>query len=209
MSIKVYNAYHVNCKDPWTVIWDIRDTAIANAKAKLREYTLNIISQLDQYSEDSFAKIHNVSSDKRWRRYLKSDRDWHDKTVIAWHILSKNYKKQSPHDVFNFDACLIVCPKKNKLYFRTSCDVLMHNVFDFVESHPNVVDYHYQTQADKPEEISTVQWSARKRTWESLIEPNGTLRAAIVEICTTGIVWMYNPTLSEGWKTSVLNLSKQ
>ena len=56
---------------------------------------------------------------------------------------------------------------------KTLCMVFAGREFyDYLENQPELEDYHYQNQTDKPDEISSRAWSKRRDDWDRAIGPD-------------------------------------
>ena len=70
---------------------------------------------------------------------------------------------------YNFNAKLLVIPYKSKILAMVFgnnilCQVLINNL--------ELLDYHYQNQTDKPDDISNKAWETRRKVWDSAIGPD-------------------------------------
>lgn len=198
MSTKIYDAYKIKTKgDPWKVIWDIEEKARANVTLILQALLLSQMRILRD-SPGDFEKTFDLTPDNRhYKHFLQTvNKTWFDYASMAWDALSKAFQAQAfkfERNEFNFEVQLAVCPLDNQIYIKAFCDTLMRNVFKFLDTHPKVVDFHYQNQTDWPEHISRQAWDHRKRTWNRIMKQDGRLRHVLLEVCSPSNFFTFNP----------------
>lgn len=74
----------------------------------------------------------------------------------------------------NFESCIIVIPYRGKIYLKFFCDWHIFNsrVFKkFFGKH--FKDFHYQDQADRPKDIDSKVWKARRGVWNAVMRRGG------------------------------------
>ncbi len=198
MSTKIYDAYKIKTKgDPWKVIWDIEGKARANVDLILKALLLGTMRMLRD-SPTAFEEMFGLKSDSRhYKHFLEtSKKSWYDYASVSWDALTKAFQDQAfkfERNGFNFEVQLAVCPLDNQLYIKAYCDTLMRNVFKFLDTHPKVVDFHYQNQTDWPEHIPRQAWDHRKRTWDRIMKQDGRLRHVLLEVCSPSNFFTFNP----------------
>lgn len=69
--------------------------------------------------------------------------------------------------VYDFGCSVRVFPIHDKIlgmYFTQKSELS-----DIILSHKNIIDYHYQNQTDKPDDISDEEWNLRERDWDKAL----------------------------------------
>lgn len=198
MSTKIYDAYKIKTKgDPWKVIWDIEEKARAKVDFILKALLLSQMRILRD-SPGDFEKTFDLTTDYRhYKRFVQTEgKTWFDYALMTWDAITKAFQDQAfkfERNGFNFEVQLAVCPLDNQLYIKAYCDTLMRNVFKFLDTHPRVVDFHYQNQTDWPENISSRAWGHRRRTWDRIMKQDGRLRHVLLEVCSPSNFFTFNP----------------
>lgn len=91
------------------------------------------------------------------------------KVEDAWdfeRILRNELRK--PNNSFNYMFGVTIFERKNKLY-GIYFDHTYKN-FEMLFDRDIAVDYHYQNQTDKPDDVSWRNWNFREQVWEDIFE---------------------------------------
>lgn len=81
-------------------------------------------------------------------------------------ILHKELRQ--PYNDFDFEFGVTIFERKNKLYGIYYDQT--HKNYNMLFDRDIAVDYHYQNQTDKPEDISNRDWDFREEVWEDIFE---------------------------------------
>lgn len=153
MSTKLYTGIKFNSNRLGTVIrqlHDLKEEAVANVMETFRKgpKSFNFTYLLELY-------------DKAVESGLKIDTPW----SLEW-ILRKELGK--PHNEFWFEFGVTIFERKNKLYgiYFDQTRKNHHLLFD----RGIAVDYHYQDQTDKPDDISWKDWNFRETVWSDIFD---------------------------------------
>jgi len=182
MSIKVYNAFKVRRADHfWAVVRDIKVEATKRVTEVLRSFYL--------------AHMENVDTTSPVYQSALADRsDWDPQTAeymarisIAHRFIEQSYREQSvsmQRNPYNFDVSVGFYEFEGGIYLRTFCDWTMGEVLDFVAKDKRLRDFHYQTQTDRPKEITARAWRERRRVWDGIHSLPGSMPVVLtLDIC--------------------------
>jgi hypothetical protein len=81
-------------------------------------------------------------------------------------ILNDELRKRNSEFWFEFGVTIF--ERKNKLY-GVYYD-LTHNNYKMLFNRDIAVDYHYQDQTDKPDEVSNKNWNFREKVWKDIFD---------------------------------------
>jgi hypothetical protein len=189
MSTKVYNAFKV--KDPanlWRLIDKIFHKGRANVDKTLREHYLQKVRHMDPSDKEYIeAWEKSDSSEANFRLYRV-----HDK-------LRSRYKENTVRlewDTYSLDCTVCIYPYRDQFYLRTFCEggSIFRNVLDFVKKLPELEDFHYQNQSDRPDDIPAKDWANRRRVWDGISKKNHDIGVHLdLEICSWGCFHLIDP----------------
>ncbi len=66
------------------------------------------------------------------------------------------------------ESCMIF-PHRTGTYLKFFLGVNFRTISNRMEKSKKLLDFHYQDQADRPDELTAKQWKARQKIWEELI----------------------------------------
>jgi hypothetical protein len=168
MSMKVYNAFRLKRSvDLWSFLWALRDTAQANIRSALKTHYVDLVQQMD--SDDPSYQEARAKDPER--------PEWSFRLYRAHNLVINSYKENSTkpnRDTYSLDVTVAVYPHNGRYYLRTFCESVsvVGTVLDFVEQLPELEDYHYQNQSDRPDEVSAREWAQRRDTWNAIVDNN-------------------------------------
>lgn len=192
MSTKIFNSYRVKPgADFWAVLRSIEIQAKANVVEKLRAFYIEKMEAVDPTSE----------------AYLASSANHRDGSEVfnrLWfvdEIVRERAKKSATsveRDQYDLDVSIAVLHHRTGFYLRAFCDSvsMLGGSLDFLATHPDLEDFHYQNQADRPEGISEDAWEERKTIWNEMSDDLGFFPCQLIlEISNWGLFWRLNPML--------------
>lgn len=123
-----------------------------------------IREMVEKTAENKNSAIHHI-----WKYLL--DEDW--KALYLWICLNmlerlrKNREEEFYEDIPDEMNCQLgIYPLEDKtllMYFGN------YKARAVIENDPNILDYHYQNQTDRPENISEQEWDQRREDWYKAI----------------------------------------
>jgi hypothetical protein len=190
VSTKIYNAFRVKKSvDLWPFLWRLRDTARENIKVALKAHYHDLVNRISPEAPD-YRKAR-----------AESDRPDHSiRLSLARDLVRNRFREnvtQSERDTYSLEVSVAVYPHKGRYYLRTFCESasVLRDVLDFVEQLPELEEYHYQNQTDRPEEVSAREWSERKRVWEEITEYQGVGSHVVLDILSWTGFYLIDPWL--------------
>jgi hypothetical protein len=99
---------------------------------------------------------------------------------------------------YDLEVELALTQHRTGFYLRAFCDQVscLRGSLDFLETHPELEDFHYQNQADRPSEVSEEAWDERAEIWNGMTDQAGFFRyQLIVEVSSWSRFWRLNPWL--------------
>lgn len=181
MSTKIYDAYAL--KDEYN-LFTLNDFLV-----KLRKDVTELCEQkiFDRIVRKTlyyynFKQLHGNSVVKSMIRQTDND-DQRNQSEIWKHILANEWNSVYINTYFrqlesitdtrkficNFRAKLQLIPINDKILVMFFGD---HEIRNYLESTNYFVDYHYQNQCDRPENISESEWNRRCKDWDKAIGPD-------------------------------------
>ena len=122
---------------------------------------------VEKTAENKKSAIYHI-----WEKLL--DEDW--KALYLWicldmlELLRKNREDAFFENIPDEMNCKLgIYPLEDKtllLYFGN------HKARAIIENDPNILDYHYQNQTDRPEYITEQEWNQRREDWNQAIGPD-------------------------------------
>lgn len=174
MSTKIYNGYRFD-KD-----YSLRelDTLLMELKKEIqkvanKEYCKRILDEL-LYVYDCKCFFGEEIAKKRMNEYCKKEPEklsWLNVLYdIGFYVDDKiKESKVSGKRSLQYDfGCEIhIMPTKDKLLFTLYVE--KEEFKEIIESKPFVLEYMYQNQTDKPDDISDEEWEERAKDWDEAI----------------------------------------
>lgn len=188
VSTKVYNAFKV--KDPaqlWKVLDKIFRKGRANVGKTLRAHYLHQVHHMVLDKDYAAAWDQSDSPEANFRLHRV-----HDK-------IRARYKENTiklEWDKYSLDCTVCVYPYRGQFYLRAFCEAgsIFRNVLDFVSKLPELEDFHYQNQSDRPEDIRAKDWANRRRVWDGISKKNHDIGVHLdLEICSWGSFYLIDP----------------
>lgn len=202
MSTKIYNAFRIKRRvDVWALLWRVRDQGINNVRLALREHYLDLVRRMrtddPSYLEQRSRFPHDVAE-----HVLR--------LTLAHEQVRAAYAKDlgSPYrDNYTLDVSVALYPFKGRYYLRPFCEScsVVRGALDFVADLPELEDYHYQNQTDRPKHIGAREWSQRRKTWNGIFgRVNGLPNVLVIDVLDWSSWVLVDPwrELMHEWKTS-------
>lgn len=192
MSTKIYDAYKL--AQPYTLYQlnqkldelrvEIQKIGIRSILEKAINLTLYVynytcacgMEAVDEMIAKTDRKKHPEIKSSDWNHIWNEAKDeqWNAVYFDCFFQIIDKIKEcaKSPSFKFDYDyRCnLRIIPMKRKtlvLYFGNL------EMQQYLESLPDfLIDYHYQDQTDKPDDISTYRWKQREKDWDNAIGPD-------------------------------------
>lgn len=192
MSMKVYSAFRVKPEaDVWAVLKDIHDSAERNVRESLRAFYRARVEEVDLESKEFRAarRTDPGRTEASFRLHLV-DED-----------LCKKFKEAATsmqRSEYDLEVNLALTKHRTGFYLRAFCDNVscLRGSLDFLQTHPDLEDFHYQNQTDRPRGVSEHAWGERKRIWDEMADKAGFFPyQLIVVVCSWGKFWRLNPWL--------------
>lgn len=192
VSTKVYNAFKV--KDP-AQLWGLIDTIFHRGRANVEEalrahyvHEVRHMDPLDKAYAEAWALSDSPEANFRLQRVRDMVRDRYKENVtkIEW-------------DTYSLDVRVCFYPYKDQVYVRTFCESgsIFRDVLNFVKHLPELEDFHYQNQTDRPEEITPEDWDNRRRVWDGISKKNHDIGIHVdLEISSWHSFYLVDPWVS-------------
>lgn len=197
MSTKIYNAFKIKDRNRvWLVMGDIRERGEREVVERLRKYYRSFVDNIDP--EDEKYKAERAKDIER-----ESYPDYATRLHIAQTALRDGFRKSvqsMQRDFFDPDVSVALTWHETGFYLRAFCDnvSLLGGSLDFLKTHPDLEDFHYQNQVDPPDDIPPDEYEARGRIWDEMSVPKGSgilKNQLILEISSWGAFWRLDPWL--------------
>lgn len=200
MSTKIYNAYKVTNRDAvWRVVEDIRDRGEREVVQRLDKYYRDFVESIDPEGES-----YKAEREKDLRNLKNPDYpEYATRLHIAQTALHDGFKKSvtsMQRDFYDPDVSVAFTWHATGIYLRAFCDnvSLLGGSLDFLKTHPDLEDFHYQNQTDPPDRIPADEFAARGRIWDEMCVPPGSglfKNQLILEISSWTSFWRLDPWL--------------
>lgn len=191
MSTKIYDAYKFNKKysldelmtlfDKWRN--DIKDIAAKEfANICLRKFALYydlLTMKGPEYFKEQKEKLDQTKENKAKRRLYElfeeiNSNEFKPSTIMMYITDIVNDSINCKNNDINFLSQMF----KSEIYVYTVSRKILFMYFggntyqQYIVNQPEVEDYHYQNQTDRPEEISKSAWERRALNWDIAIGPD-------------------------------------
>lgn len=192
MSTKIYDAYRLKDRERlWPVLREIRERAQQEVVTRLRAYYVTEMETLDP----TCAAYTAARAEDPARNEVSL------RLSIAQDKLEEGFRKACTNlrrDYFDPDVTLAVTEHPTGFYFRAFCDPMsvLGGSLDFLRTHPELEDFHYQNSTDRPEDVSPDAWDERRRIWDEMATPpsGGLFKdQLLLEISSWQSFWHLNP----------------
>lgn len=161
MSTKIYVAYRIR---PGIKFWHVVETIKRQAKHDVKERLLAFVDELAPNVE--------TASSEDYQLFLSHTGDEQAaREMAAASGIRKLYRSQlgnAERNPFNFDVSISAHEHRGQVHLIPFCDMTMRNVLDFMANMPELEDFAYWNNTDKPESISDEEWDQRRDTWDAI-----------------------------------------
>lgn len=177
MSTKIYTAYRtLPGVDLWALIRDIRRKAEACAKAKLWELYPAV-------NQEPVTALRQIKENYCAQLESSERNEWDLSVQIAiWRAGRR---------------CLMI-PFSGSGYLRTT--------LDFMRRHPDLENYSYWNNSDRPKKISAQAWQARKKTWNAVFDGGGWDDHLVLDIVSYNGFHRVDPVWAPEYRNRVMKL---
>lgn len=163
MSIKLYTAYRIKLAGFDKFLSVLRD----KLEAKLEEKLLIVLAEKSVDFFDSYTANIKVSDKEEKYKYSSIGR-----ASGEIHERHREVKKTGRRDPgFDFECDISFIFSGNYVYFIVFTEV--NDYIEIIQNFKNVEDYSYWNNTDRPENIPSKVWSARRRKWDQLLKKSG------------------------------------
>lgn len=192
MSLKIYDAYRIkDSAKVWQVLADIRERGQREVVDRFRAYYVEEIETVNP--ESDVYRAARAKDSKQSEVSLRLD--------LAETKLRQGAMKSATsvrRDHFDLDVDVAMTWHDTGYYLRAFCDPvsMLGGSLDFLKSHPDVEDFHYQNQTEPPEGFTDEAWDERGRIWKEMMVPpdSGMFKnQVVVEISNWTAFWHLNP----------------
>lgn len=189
MSTMILNAYKVKDGDLWGTARYIRERGEKEVIERFRGFYRDFIMGLD-------------AEDPVYREALAKDPERKEvltRLFMAHDVLQDGFKKSVTNprrETFDPEVSVAFTQHATGVYLRAFCDPvsLLGGSLDFLRTHPNLEDFHYQNQTDKPKSVSLEDWDARATIWNDMTTRSGVFRDQLVlTISSHDCYWHFDP----------------
>lgn len=178
MSIKIYNGYildqNYSLRELNNLFIGLRKKIQVEANKSYLELVLNRCV----YMQDM---ITYFGKEKAGQMLRQEDSLFNGTSLMdGWTFVERKVMEASKSDKrnfrYNFQSEVQILPIENKIllmYFGNDKDELLQ----IFECEPYILEYHYQNQTDKPDNISEEEWEERENDWDAALPswiPNDT-----------------------------------
>jgi hypothetical protein len=180
VSTKIYNAYRVKSSvtDIWAFLRELQQRARFEAHERIQALVLNLGEALPA---DDVALLN--LKDKGWSEASARQH-------VVWNILEQRRPVSESYPKINCNAQIMVRELDGRFYLQAGWGEGVHGVFSFLETLPELEDYHYQNQTDQPDDISEAEWEERRLVWDTLYDRNWSL-GCVLDVVTPWNLFRY------------------
>lgn len=163
MSIKLYSAYRIKLAGFDKFLNTLRSTL----EIKLEEKLLELLAERSIHFFD--AHMANIQISDKEEKYKYSSISRASGEIHDSHHQVKKTGRRDPG--FDLECDISFIFNGNFVYFIVFTEV--NDYKDIIENLKNVEDYSYWNNTDRPENIPSKVWSARRRKWDQLLKKAG------------------------------------
>ncbi len=190
MSTGIYDAYKVKRRaDIWPILEEIKRRGMAEATQRIEAFYWWAMTHIDTECEE----YQNLEANSRG-----THPGWNIRLQMVHKQFEKDLKEQAfkpTRGKYDIEVAVAVYAHESGFYLRALCDRVscLGGSLDFLRTHPQLVDFHYQNSADRPESLSAAQWRKRKKVWDELSDESVMLSTVVVDIVHFEHWWLFNP----------------
>lgn len=180
MSTKIYNAYRVKSSvtDIWGFLRELQQRARFEAYERIQALVSNHSAALPA-DDAAFLRL----KDAGWTETFAKEQ-------VVWEILQQRHPVAENYPKIDCNAQITVRELDGRFYLHAGWGEGVHGVFDFLNTMPELEDYHYQNQTDRPEDISEAEWEERRLVWDTLYDRNWSL-GCVLDVVTPWNLFRY------------------
>lgn len=159
MSTKIWTAWAIKPRlDPWDVCMALRKAGVMRAQKLLTTVYDDMVKHPQDYLSKDAQKLYGTPKS----------------FIQAADVVYRLYREQRgkpERNLWDLDVSFTLrrADTGRWLIVPYPGSGLLSSALDFMRRHRSLVDYHYQNQTDRPDNISARQWSERARTWSPLL----------------------------------------
>lgn len=162
MSTKIYEAYRLKKNvSLFNFVRDARALGEAAVKGVFRKIYTELAETAVNTDSDEYKKaLESYDGNETLARYS-----------MAHELVRKGYKAQlgDPfRNFFNFDVSIVFREYQNRFYLIPIGDGRMRESLDFLKKHPNLEDFAYWNNTDRPDNVSAQAWRRRAKVWNEM-----------------------------------------
>jgi len=167
MSTKIYNAYLFG--------GTLRE--VFDLKERLQKaYKIDVINRLNALRDYPIASISAFGNNARATRYLEAYKDKTLKDVPYFYLydILREICERSFHEPLNFDASIVLYQHEDQIILQffglDAAFVECVGIIQKLVIGGKLVDFHYQNQTDRPDEITADEWLRREKAWNEIFD---------------------------------------
>lgn len=185
MSMKIYNGYilkdQLSMYKIYKFVDGLREKATLEGRKRIQNmvikdflyfYYYKQVHGADKVKEMVEKTEENLRVNHIWKALL--DEDWSKLFhKVYWRILKEVHEASNDQTLdsleYDFSSELMFFPLRNKtllMYFG------YFDIEEMITDSGQILDYHYQNQTDRPENISQEEWKQREADWNEAIGPD-------------------------------------
>lgn len=185
MSMKIYNGYilkdQLSMYKIYKFVDGLREKATLEGRKRIQNmvikdflyfYYYKQVHGADKVKEMVEKTEENLRVNHIWKVLL--DEDWSKLFhKVYWRILKEVHEASNDQTLdsleYDFSSELMFFPLRNKtllMYFG------YFDIEEMITDSGQILDYHYQNQTDRPENISQEEWKQREADWNEAIGPD-------------------------------------
>ena len=176
MSTKIYDAFRVRpAVDIWAVLQDIQRRAEKNVVKRLRAF---YIEEMEGIDPESPAYREARAKDPKGSEAGLRLRIVHDLVREGYRETSTRLQRSR----YDLDVSVALTHHETGYYLRAFCDSfgIAGGSLDFLRRHPDLEDFHYQNQTDRPKPLTEGEWEERRKIWDEMMDKHGHLKCQLV-----------------------------
>ena len=194
MSTKIWVAYKLRRAEYlWPLVHDIRLKATKNVKKVLEEFYLKHLPDVKTESslyQKRLKLYQDICPDDPERV------DYRARLAVVQDFLTRAYRMSttSPRrNPYNFDVSVGFRQYDGKIVVIPYCDWTMTDTLDFLAKDKRLRDYHYQNQADRPDDLNARQWGERRRYYDRMFDSGQWEDVLVLDICKWDMWYRIDP----------------
>ena len=184
MSMKIYNGYilkdQLSMYKIYKFVDGLREKATLEGRKRIQNMVIKDFLYFYYYKQvhgadkvkEMVEKTEENLRVNHWKVLL--DEDWSKLFhKVYWRILKEVHEASNDQTLdsleYDFSSELMFFPLRNKtllMYFG------YFDIEEMITDSGQILDYHYQNQTDRPENISQEEWKQREADWNEAIGPD-------------------------------------